>query len=78
MGKRAVCTAAISANMKPMLMMPPYGRSARFGDWPLALKSILGFWLFYALTVVARAFLGTDPLTMLDQQAADRRRSGSC
>ena len=29
----------------------------RFADWPLALKSILGFWLFYYLTVVARAFL---------------------
>jgi hypothetical protein len=28
-------------------------------------KSILGFWLFYALTVVARAFLGSDPLTIL-------------
>ena len=26
------------------------------------MKSILGFWLFYALTVVARAFLGSDPL----------------
>ena len=37
----------------------------RFGDWPLAVKSILGFWLFYALTVVARASLGTDPWTML-------------
>ncbi len=37
----------------------------RFSDWPLAVKSILGFWLFYALTVVARASLGTDPWTML-------------
>ena len=36
-----------------------------FSDWPLALKSILGFWLFYALTVVARAFLGADAWTML-------------
>ena len=40
----------------------------RFADWPLALKSILGFWLFYALTVVARAFLGTDPLTILSNR----------
>ena len=39
--------------------------SGRFADWPLALKSILGFWLFYALTVVARALLGSDPWTML-------------
>jgi two-component system, LytTR family, sensor kinase len=37
----------------------------RFSDWPLALKSILGFWLFYALTVVARALLGADAWTML-------------
>jgi signal transduction histidine kinase len=40
----------------------------RFSDWPLAVKSILGFWLFYALTIVARAFLGTDPLTMLQNK----------
>ncbi|HEX6660302.1 MAG TPA: histidine kinase [Sphingomicrobium sp.] len=45
--------------------MDEYSPRTRFGDWPLALKSILGFWLFYALTVVARAFLGTDPLTVL-------------
>jgi two-component system LytT family sensor kinase len=38
---------------------------ARYSDWPLALKSIVGFWLVYALTVVARAFLGTDPQTVL-------------
>ncbi|HUE80126.1 MAG TPA: histidine kinase [Sphingomicrobium sp.] len=38
---------------------------ARFADWPLALKSILGFWLVYYLTVVARAFLGHDPATVL-------------
>jgi hypothetical protein len=40
----------------------------RFGDWPLALKSILGFWFFYALTVVVRAFLGTDPWTTLQDK----------
>jgi len=38
---------------------------ARFSDWPLALKSILGFWFVYALTVAARALMGTDPLTVL-------------
>jgi len=37
----------------------------RFADWPLAVKSILGFWLFYALTVAVRAFMGADALTML-------------
>jgi two-component system LytT family sensor kinase len=53
----------------PMLMMPhPTTVRTRFGDWPFALKSILGFWLFYALTVVARAFLGTDPWTTLEDK----------
>ena len=40
----------------------------RFSDWPLALKSILGFWFFYALTIVARAFLGSDPMTILSNK----------
>ena len=40
----------------------------RFSDWPLALKSIFGFWFFYALTIVARAFLGSDPMTVLSNK----------
>ncbi len=40
----------------------------RFADWRLALKSILGFWLIYALTVVARALLGSDPLATLQNK----------
>lgn len=52
----------------PMLMMPPPMVQSRFNDWPFALKSILGFWLFYAMTVVARAFLGSDPWTMLQNK----------
>ena len=40
-------------------------REKIFSDWPLAVKSILGFWLVYAATVVVRAFLGTDPSTVL-------------
>jgi hypothetical protein len=39
-----------------------------FADWALALKSILGFWLFYALTVVARAFLSADPATIVQNR----------
>ena len=46
-------------------MMPHPAARTRLGDWPLAVKSILGFWLFYALTVVARAFLGSDPWTVI-------------
>jgi hypothetical protein len=43
-------------------------RAARFPDWPLALKSILGFWAFYTVTVVARALLGSDPVTILQNK----------
>jgi hypothetical protein len=51
-----------------MLMMPAPIVRTRFGDWPFAVKSILGFWVFYAVTVVARAFLGTDPWTTLEDK----------
>jgi two-component system LytT family sensor kinase len=40
----------------------------RLADWPLALKSILGFWLVYASTVVARALLGSDPGALLQNK----------
>lgn len=49
-------------------MMPQPAARTRFGDWPFAIKSILGFWFFYALTVVIRAFLGTDPWTTLENK----------
>ncbi len=52
----------------PMLMMPQPMARTRFADWPFALKSIIGFWCFYALTVVLRAFLGTDPWTTLENK----------
>ena len=48
-----------------MRMMPHPIARTRFSDWPLAVKSILGFWLFWYLTVVARAFLSHDPATIL-------------
>ena len=52
----------------PMLMMPQPSARTRFADWPFAFKSIVGFWCFYALTVVVRAFLGTDPWTTLENR----------
>lgn len=52
----------------PMLMMPQPTARTRFADWPFALKSIVGFWCFYSLTVVVRAFLGTDPWTTLENK----------
>ena len=51
-----------------MLMMPSPVARTRFRDWPFAVKSILGFWLFYASTVVIRAFLGSDPWTMVENK----------
>ena len=68
MGSGRFATAPLWDKTVAMLMMPHYETRTRFSDWPLALKSILGFWLFYAVTVVARAFLGTDPLTMLQNK----------
>jgi len=52
----------------PMLMTRPPVARTRFSDWPFALKSIVGFWAFYALTVMARAFLGADPWTVLENK----------
>jgi hypothetical protein len=52
-----------------MFMTPAPIVRSRFHDWPLALKSILGFWIFYLLTVVARAFLGRDPATVVENKA---------
>jgi signal transduction histidine kinase len=49
-------------------MMPQPTARTRFGDWPFALKSIVGFWCFYSLTVVVRAFLGSDPWTTLENK----------
>jgi len=46
-------------------VQPRSAEGSRFADWRLALKSILGFWLVYYLTVVARAFLSPDPGTIL-------------
>jgi two-component system LytT family sensor kinase len=46
-------------------MSNEFAEERRFADWRLALKSILGFWLVYAATVIARALLGDDPWTSL-------------
>ena len=45
-----------------MFMNPPPMVRTRFADWPLAIKSIVGFWSFYALTVVLRALLAPNAL----------------
>jgi LytS/YehU family sensor histidine kinase len=48
-----------------MLMMPPPTVRSRFHDWPLAVKSIVGFWSFYALTVALRALLAPNALNAI-------------
>jgi hypothetical protein len=68
MGSGRFATDDLSANTIGMFMTEQGYARSRFSDWPFALKSILGFWLFYALTVVARAFLGTDPWTTLQNK----------
>jgi signal transduction histidine kinase len=50
------------------MLRHPLQADKAFADWPLAVKSILGFWLFYASTVVIRAFLGRDPSTVLENK----------
>jgi two-component system LytT family sensor kinase len=67
-GKRRFAAKEFWDMTVPMLMMPPPAVQTRFSDWPFAVKSILGFWLFYALTVVGRAFLGSDPWTTLENK----------
>jgi len=53
-----------------MLMLPHPAVRARFSDRGFAVRSILGFWFFYALTVMVRAFLGSDPWTTLQNKLA--------
>ena len=43
-----------------MFMISPPVVRTRFADWPLAVKSIIGFWSFYALTIVLRALLAPN------------------
>lgn len=52
-----------------MFMTPAPVVGSRFEHWPVAVKSILGFWLVYLLTVIARAFLGHDPLTVVENKS---------
>jgi signal transduction histidine kinase len=51
-----------------MLMMPPLRVRTRFADWPFALKSIVGFWCFYALTVALRALLAPNALNAISDK----------
>ena len=49
--------------MKHVRLTPnaaPINWRSRFADWPLALRSIGAFWLFYFATVVLRALLGPE------------------
>lgn len=48
----------------PLHAKDPLGRG-RFSDWRMAIKAILGFWAIYSSTVIARAFLSSDPATIL-------------
>jgi two-component system, LytTR family, sensor kinase len=64
-GKRRFASRHFCYKRVPMLMTRPPLVQSRFRDWPLAVKSILGFWLVYYATVIARAFLTDDAVTVL-------------
>jgi xanthosine utilization system XapX-like protein len=55
-------------NAEAMLDARASANTGRFTDWRLAGKIIVGFWIGYAVTVVARAFLGDDPFTVLQNK----------
>ena len=69
-GQRAVFAVRVLGQKGTMFMISPPAVQSRFADWRFATKAILGFWFFYALTVVARAFLGSDPWTTLENKLA--------
>jgi two-component system LytT family sensor kinase len=43
----------------------------RFPDWQLALKSILGFWAFYLVTVLLRGLLGPEAASAISNRATN-------
>jgi signal transduction histidine kinase len=60
MGRRRFARREFWDMTVSMLMMPQPAARTRFADWPFALKSIIGFWLFYAFTVVLRGLLAPN------------------
>jgi len=60
--------------MKHVQLTPreyPTDWRSRFADWPLALRSIGGFWLFYLATVLVRAFLGPEAASAMTFRIAN-------
>ena len=55
-------------NAEAMLDGPTEWRPRRFDDWTLAARTVALLWGFYIVTVVARAFLSTDPVTVLQNK----------
>jgi len=43
-------------------LFSPHGR---FGDWRLAIQSIIGFWAFYLVTVLLRGLLGPEAMSAI-------------
>lgn len=71
MGKRRFSHVEFWDMTVPMLMMPPPTARTRFDDWRLAIKSIVGFWSFYALTVVLRALLAPNAIDAIRDKLAN-------
>jgi len=61
-------------SMKHVTLLPNGDRMiwrARFIDWPLALRSIAGFWVFYLATIVLRALLGPEAASAMMSRAVN-------
>lgn len=58
----------VHPNPQAMLRASDDWRPRRLDDWALAAKTIALLWGFYVVTVVARAFLSTDPVTVLQNK----------
>ncbi len=55
-------------NAEAMLGQRADWRPRRFEDWRLAARCVALLWGFYVVTVVARAFLSSDPVTVLQNK----------
>ncbi len=67
-GQAAVCPGRFLRHDTLVFMMSSPIVRPRFQDWRLAVKSIVGFWSFYALTVVLRATLAPNALNAISDK----------
>ena len=54
-----------------MSMTSPFSPQGRFADWRLATQSIIGFWAFYLVTVLARGLFGPEAASAIGYRAVN-------